>query len=106
MFKEVEECLKILKVLGFVRLPIVGISISQVKEIEKGRFRLALLLRNYLKIGDVQFAVLAKRPLDPCKRLKRKAHLNPFGTSVFHNRQDWGRPLDTPPSCCIPYKHT
>ena len=32
----------------------------------------------------------SKKLSDLCRKLRRKVHLNPFDTWVFHNRQDWG----------------
>ena len=89
----------------FVPLQTVVISMFPVKGIGKVRFPQALLLRNYLRIGDALFAAPVKKLSDLCRKLRRKVHLNPFDTWVFHNRQDWGSFLDTPPSCYIPCIH-
>lgn len=75
---------------GFVPLQTVVISRFPVKEIGKVRFPQALLLRNYLRIGDALFAAPVKKLSDLCRKLRRKVHPNPFDTWVFHNRQDWG----------------
>jgi hypothetical protein len=61
-----------------------------VKGIGKVRSPQALLLRNYLRIGDALFAAPVKKLSDPCRKLRRKVHPNPFDTWVFHNRQDCG----------------
>jgi hypothetical protein len=65
---------------GSVPLQTAVISIFPVRAIERVRFPQALLLRNYLRIGDALFAAPVKKLSDLCMKLRRKVHLNPFDT--------------------------
>jgi hypothetical protein len=65
---------------GFVPLQTAVISIFPVKGIRRVRFPQALLLRNYLRIGDALFAAPVKKLSDLCMKLRSKVHLNPFDT--------------------------
>jgi hypothetical protein len=75
---------------GFVPLQTVVISMFPVKGIGRVKFPQALLLRNYLRIGDALFAEPVRKLSDRCRKLRKKVHLNPFDTWVFRNKQDWG----------------